>query len=264
MDFALFYLAAGSIAGFLAGLLGVGGGIVIVPILLFVFAAQHFPADQLMHIAVGTSLASVLFTSLVSLRTHHNRGAVKWDIVKRITPGILLGAFAATFLAAKLSTVLLRDFFIVFIFYVATRQLFNIQSKVSRSIPGGAGMFAAGGVIGALSSLVGIGGGTLSVPFMTRCHIKLHDAIGTSAALGFPLALAGTLGYVLNGLAVRDLPCGSLGFVYLPALAGLVVASMLVAPYGVRAAHALPVSTLKKVFALFLYAIGIKLLFSAV
>lgn len=263
LEFIPVYLAAGSIAGFLAGLLGVGGGVVIVPILLFIFTAQHFPVDHMMHLAIGTSLASIVFTAASSLRAHHAHGAVKWDIVKRITPGILAGTLAGTFLVAQLSAGLLKGLFIVFIFYVATQQLLNFKPKAARQIPGRSGMFAAGGVIGLVSSFVGIGGGALSVPFMTFCNIRMHDAIGTSAAIGFPIAIAGTVGYLLNGWHVDNLPYGSLGFVHLPSLAGMVVASMLVAPYGARAAHKLPVATLKKIFALFLYVIGTKLLIGA-
>lgn len=263
-EFIVFYLAAGSFAGFLAGLLGVGGGIVIVPVLLYIFTAQHFAADHMIHLAIGTSLASIMFTSVVSLRAHHAHGYVQWDIVKRITPGILTGTLAGTYFAANLPASLLRNVFIVFIFYVATQQLLGFKPKPSRQIPGHTGMFAAGGVIGIVSSLVGIGGGTLTVPFMTACNIKLHEAIGTSSAIGFPIALAGTLGYLLNGWSAEHLPYGSLGFIHLPSLTGIVLASMITAPYGAKAAHKLPVATLKKIFALFLYAIGIKLLYNAI
>lgn len=263
-EFIPLYLVAGSVAGFLAGLLGVGGGVVIVPILLFIFTAQHFPVDHMMHMAIGTSLASIMFTSVASLRAHHVHGSVKWNIVRRITPGILIGTLAGTFLVAELPAGLLKGFFIVFIFYVATQLLLNFKPKPTRQIPGAGGMFAAGGVIGLVSSFVGIGGGALSVPFMTSSNIKMHDAIGTSAAIGFPIALAGTLGYLINGWSVKNLPYGSLGFIHLPSLTGMVLASMLVAPYGARAAHKLPVATLKKIFALFLFVIGAKLLLGAI
>ena len=257
------YLVAGSVAGFLAGLLGVGGGVVIVPILLLIFAAQHFPADHIFHIAIGTSLASIMFTSVSSLRAHHARGAVNWSIVKSITPGILIGTLAGTWIVAKLPAGLLKVVFIVFVFYVATQILLNIRPKPTRQLPGAIGMFTAGGIIGVFSSFVGIGGGALSVPFMTWSNIKMHTAIGTSAAIGFPIAVAGTIGYIVNGLPVGDLPEWSIGFVHLPSLAGLVVASVLVAPIGVRASHKLPVQTLKKIFAVFLYIIGTKLLINS-
>lgn len=263
-EFSLLYLVAGSIAGFLAGLLGVGGGVVIVPILMFIFAAQHFPPDYMMHLAIGTSLASIMFTSVSSLRAHHAHGAVNWGIVKRITPGILLGTLAGTFLVAKLPAGLLKGFFIVFLFYVATQLLLNFKPKPKRQLPGTGGMFVAGGIIGLVSSFVGIGGGALSVPFMTWSNVRMHNAIGTSAAIGFPIAVAGTIGYLLNGLPIKNLPDWSLGFVHLPSLAGLVVASMLIAPFGARAAHKLPVATLKKIFAVFLYIIGTKMLLNSI
>ncbi|BCK88469.1 hypothetical protein MIZ01_2273 [Sideroxyarcus emersonii] len=263
-EFVLLYLAAGSIAGFLAGLLGVGGGVVIVPILMFIFAAQHFPADHMIHIAIGTSLASIMFTSVASLRAHHRHGAVDWSIVQRITPGILVGTLAGTFLVAKLPASLLKGLFIVFLFYVATQLILNIKPKPTRQLPGTGGIIAAGGIIGLVSSFVGIGGGALSVPFMTWSNVKMHNAIGTSAAIGFPIAVAGTVGYLLNGWSVADLPEGSLGFIHLPSLAGLVVASVLIAPLGARAAHRLPVATLKKVFATFLFVIGVKMLLGTI
>jgi uncharacterized protein len=263
-EFILLYLAAGSVAGFLAGLLGVGGGVVIIPILMFIFAAQHFPVDHMIHIAIGTSLASIMFTSVSSLRVHHAHSAVNWSIVKRVTPGILIGTLVGTFLAAKLPAGLLKGFFIVFLFYVATQLVLNIKPKPTRQLPGTGGMLAAGGGIGLVSSFVGIGGGAMSVPFMTWNNVKMHDAIGTSAAIGFPIAVAGTIGYLLNGLSVDNLPNGCLGFIHLPSLAGLVVASVLLAPVGARAAHKLPVATLKKVFAAFLYIIGTKMLLGSV
>ncbi len=262
-EYILLYLAAGSVAGFLAGLLGVGGGVVIIPILMFIFAAQHFPADHMIHIAIGTSLASIMFTSVSSLRAHHTHGAVNWSIVRRITPGILIGTLAGTFLAAKLPAGLLKGFFIVFMFYVATQLLLNIKPKPTRQLPGTGGMLATGGFIGLISSFVGIGGGAMSVPFMTWSNVKMHNAIGTSAAIGFPIAVAGTVGYLLNGLSINDLPDGCIGFIHLPSLAGLVVASVFLAPIGAKAAHKLPVETLKKIFAAFLYVIGTKLLFSS-
>jgi len=262
VEFWLLYLATGVFAGFLAGLLGVGGGLVIVPVLALIFAAQQFPAGLVMHLALGTSLASIMFTSLSSLRAHHVHGAVNWQVVRGITPGIIAGTLAGTVVAAQLSSAFLKVFFVIFLYYVATQMLLNIKPKPSRDLPGAMGLFGAGGIIGAVSSLVGIGGGTLSVPFMTWCNVKLHQAIGTSAAIGFPIAAAGAAGYIANGWALGTLPAHSLGFVYLPALAGLVVASVLTAPFGARLAHRLPVARLKRFFALLLYVLGTRMLLS--
>lgn len=259
-EFILIYLAAGSLAGFLAGLLGVGGGLVIVPILMFIFSAQHFPADHMMHMAIATSLACIMFTSVSSLRAHHAHGAVSWQIVRRITPGIIFGTLAGTFLVAKFSAGFLKVFFVIFLFYVATQILLNIKPKPARQLPNTLGIFTAGSTIGMVSSFVGIGGGSLSVPFMLWSNISMQTAIGTSAAIGFPLAMAGTIGYLINGLAVSHLPEWSLGFIYLPSLAGLVLTSVIFAPLGSRAAHRLPTAILKKVFAFALLIIGVKLL----
>ena len=253
------YVVVGLIAGVLAGLLGVGGGVVIVPMLVFCFVKQGIQPDQIMHLALGTSLASIIFTSISSFMSHHRRGAVEWLIVKRIVPGILIGTFAGTFVAAQLSTFFLKAFFCVFLYAVATQMLLNKKPKASRELPGNAGMFGVGSTIGVVSALVGIGGGSLSVPFMVWCNIPAHRAIGTSAAIGFPIAIAGAVGYIVNNLHGVGLPPYSLGFVYLPALVAIVCASVLTAPLGAKLAHALPVDKLKRIFALFLYAVATKL-----
>lgn len=254
------YLALGLFAGFVAGLLGVGGGLIIVPVLTFIFAAQHFPDQYVMHLALGTSLASIIFTSISSLRAHHAHRAVNWKVWREITPGIVSGTLLGSVLAAYLPAYFLKAFFAGFLFYAGTQMLLDIKPKPSRELPGRPGMFAAGNVIGAVSSLVGIGGGTLSVPFMTWCNIKLHQAIGTSAAIGLPIAVAGAAGYIANGLNVSGLPPHSLGFVYLPALAAIVAASVLTAPLGAKAAHRLPVAKLKRIFAILLYTLGARML----
>lgn len=257
----ILYLALGAFAGVLAGLLGVGGGLVIVPILTFIFSAQGLPADHILHLALGTSLASIMFTSISSLRAHHARGAVEWLVVKRISPGILAGTFFGSWIAAQLSTRFLKAFFVVFLYYVAIQMLLNIRPEPHRQLPGATAMFGVGGLIGGISSLVGIGGGSMSVPFLVWCNVAMHNAIGTSAAIGFPIALAGTVGYLVNGLAV-DLPPATLGYIYLPALIGVAAASIVTAPLGARLAHSLPIGGLKKIFALLLIVMGTKMLSS--
>ena len=260
MIFLLSYLLVGAFAGILAGLLGVGGGIIIVPLLTFLFAAEHLPADYILHLALGTSLASIMFTSISSLKAHHTKGAVNWPVVRRISGGILVGTFCGTWLAAQLSTHFLRIFFVVFLYYVSAQMFFSIKPQASRPLPGPGGMFAAGGLIGAVSSLVGIGGGSMSVPFLIWCNFSMHNAIGTSAAIGFPIALAGAAGYIINGLPVTGLPPHTLGFVYLPALACISLASVLTAPFGAKLAHSLPVVRLKRIFAVLLIVMGTKML----
>jgi uncharacterized protein len=260
VTFWLLYLATGAFAGVLAGLLGIGGGLVIVPLLTFVFTAQQLPDAYILHLALGTSLASIIFTSVSSFRAHHARGAVNWRVVKMISVGILTGTFLGTWVAAQLSSPFLRVFFVCFLYYVAVQMLLNIRPTPSRTLPGGGGMFGVGNVIGGVSSLVGIGGGSLSVPFLTWCNVPMHHAVGTSAAIGFPIAIAGAAGYILNGLTVSALPPESLGFVHLPALAGISLASIFTAPLGVRLAHSLPVARLKKIFAVFLMVMGTRML----
>ncbi|MBV2265178.1 MAG: sulfite exporter TauE/SafE family protein [Thauera sp.] len=265
MTFDLWWLAypvLGAAVGFFAGLLGVGGGGIMVPMLTTFFLAQGFPQSQVVHMALGTSMAAIVLTSVSSLRAHHARGAVRWDVVRAITPGILVGTFAATFIASRISTVPLAIFFAVFMAYVSIQMLLNIKPKPSRELPGALGMSAAGLGIGGVSALVAIGGGSLSVPFMTWCNVTMQNAIGTSAAIGLPIALAGTVGYLVNGWSAPDMPALTFGYVYLPALVLVSVVSTFFAPLGAKLAHRLPVATLKKVFAGMLVLLCAKMLHS--
>lgn len=259
---AVMYISVGLIAGVLAGLLGVGGGLVIVPMLVFCFTKQGMPNELIMHLSLGTSMASIVFTSVSSFMSHHRHGAVEWAIVKRIVPGILVGTFFGSYIASRLSTGFLKGFFCFFLYYVATQMILDKKPRPSRDFPGNAGMFGVGSTIGIVSSLVGIGGGSLSVPFMLWCNLAAHRAIGTSAAIGFPIAIAGSIGYIVNGLREINLPEYSTGYVYLPALMFIVCASVITAPLGARLAHSLPVSKLKKIFALLLYIVATKMVWS--
>ena len=256
------YLLLGAFAGFMAGLLGVGGGAIMVPILTTIFIAEGFPKGEVVHLALGTSMAGIVFTSISSLRAHHAHGAVLWSVVRGITPGILLGTFGATFVAAQVPATGLALFFAVFMSYVAVQMLLNIKPKPHRELPGPLGLSAVGLGIGGVSALVAIGGGTMSVPFMTWCNVKAHHAIGTAAAIGLPIAVAGTLGYVVNGWGYPGLPGWTLGFIYLPGLALVVAVSMLTAPIGAKLAHRLPVATLKRIFAGVLMLLVAKMLWS--
>lgn len=256
----LIYLAMGAVAGVLAGLLGIGGGLVVVPMLVFVFPGQGVDPLIQMQLALGTSMATIMFTAASSLRAHHSRGAVRWDVVRSIAPGIVLGTFAGAQLVARMPTVWLKGIFVVFLYYVSLQMLLNKKPKPSRTLPGKAGMFGVGCGIGGMSSLVGIGGGTLSVPFMTWCNLPFHTVIGTSAAIGLPIAIAGTAGYVTAGWGNVLLPSHSLGFVHLPAFLGIVAASVLTAPQGARLAHSLPVAKLKRIFAFILMAVATRML----
>jgi uncharacterized membrane protein YfcA len=259
MSFIAALLTLGLVSGFLAGLLGVGGGLVMVPVLVVLFAQQGFEPAWHMHLALGTSLAVIVLTSISSLRAHHAHGAVRWQTVRRIAPGIVLGTLLGALAARHFSDLGLRLFFVAFLFYAATQMWLDLKPRAHRELPDWLGMTVAGAVIGAVSSWVGIGGGTLSVPFQLWCNVKLHDAIGTSAAIGFPIAVAGAVGYALVGLGIPGLPAWSVGFVYLPALAGIAVASWMTAPLGARLAHRLPVKRLKRIFALLLYVLALRM-----
>ena len=196
---------------------------VMVPTLTMMFAAQAgFPPNEVLHLALGTSMATILFTSLASLRAHHQHGAVLWKIVFQITPGILLGTLLGTFFAGSVPSRPLALFFTVFVCLVAAQMILNLKPKAARELPGFGGVFAVGSGIGAVSALVAIGGGSLTVPFLTWCNVRVQHAIGTSAAIGFPIAFGGSLGYIFNGWGHADLPPWSLGYVHLPAFAWLV------------------------------------------
>ncbi len=210
----LAYIALGLFTGFFAGMLGIGGGLVMVPALTMMFAAQAaFPGSEILHLALGTSMATILFTALASLRAHHRHGAVLWRVVGQITPGILLGTLLGTLFASSVPARPLAIFFTAFVCLVAVQMILNLKPKPSRDLPGAAGVIAVGVGIGALSALVAIGGGSLTVPFLTWCNVRVQHAIGTSAAVGFPIAVGGSLGYIYNGWGHPGLPEWSLGYI---------------------------------------------------
>ena len=254
------YLAIGVSVGFLAGLFGIGGGMVMVPMLVFVFTAKGFPAEHMMHLSLATSMATIVFTSLASVRAHDRHQAVDWAVARAMAPGIVVGALAATLLAGYVPTRPLAIFFTGFMFYAATQMFVEVKPKPSRQLPGAAGLFGVGALIGGFSSVLAAGGAFLSIPFLAWCNVPLKRAIGTAAANGFPIAVAGTIGYVLNGLRVEGLPEGCLGYVYLPGLALIVAASMPIAPLGARLAHVLPVRRLRIAFAVMLLALALRML----
>lgn len=254
------YLAIGAAVGFLAGLLGIGGGMVMVPMLVFVFSAKGFPAEHMMHLALATSMATIVFTSASSVRAHHRHGAVDWAVARTMAPGIVAGALGAALVAGYVPTRALAMFFTGFMFYASAQMFVELEPKPSRQLPGRAGLFAAGAAIGGLSSLLAAGGAFLSIPFLAWCNLPLKRAIGTAAANGFPIALAGTAGYMLQGMRVPGLPEGSIGYVYAPALVLIVLTSMPAAPLGARLAHRLPVRRLRIAFALVLLALALRML----
>lgn len=256
-------LVLGAAVGFAAGLLGIGGGMVLVPFMTMLLTAKQFPQEYIVHMAIATSLATIMFTSLSSVRAHHARGAVLWPVVKLLVPGILIGSWIGPWIGSRMNSSTLALSFAVFVAFSATQMLLDKKPAASRSLPNTSGMLGAGGVIGALAGLVGAGGGFISVPFMTWCNVKIHNAVATSAALGFPIALAGTLSNIYFGLNASDLPAGSLGFIYVPALLVISLASVMTAPLGAKTAHSLPVKTLKKLFALLLYVLAAYMFYKA-
>lgn len=258
----LTFIALGAFTGLFAGMFGIGGGGVMVPVLTFIFARMAFPAEHLVHLALATSMAAIVPTAVASLRAHHARGAVLWRVVLKITPGILLGTFAGTFLASYLSAKSLAIFFSCFMAFVALQLVLNRKPKPSRQLPGGMALSGVGTGIGAISALVAIGGGTLTVPFLTWCNVALPVAIGTSAAVGLPIAFSGALGYLINGWSAAGLPAFTLGFIYWPAVLAMASASFFTAPLGARLAHSLPLPLLKKLFALLLMGLSLQMLFT--
>lgn len=243
--------------GFLAGLLGIGGGMLMVPFITIIMSARGVGPDLAVKMAIATSMATIIFTSISSVRAHHKRGAVRWDIVKRLAPGIVMGSIIGSLgVFALLKGSYLAIFFALFVGFSATQMFLDKKPKPSRQMPGTAGQVAAGSVIGFLSGLVGAGGGFISVPFMVAHNISIINAVATSAALGFPIALANTVGYVVSGASLPDLPAHSLGYVWLPALAVIASCSVFTAPLGAKLAHRLPVAKLKKVFAVILYGLA--------
>jgi len=256
MDIILLYLLVGAIAGLIAGLFGVGGGLVIVPVLVYLFTQQGMDPDSLVHLAVGTSLATIVFTSISSVYAHHKHGAVRWDLFWRLTPGIVVGALLGAVIADEMPANILRRFFALFEWFVAIQLLLNTRANASRRLPGRVGLFAAGNIIGSVSSVVGIGGGTLTVPFLVWCNVAMRKAVATSSACGLPIAIAGAAGFIVTGWSATTSLKWSLGYLYLPALLGIVASSVMFAPLGARLAHRLPADKLKRLFGLFLLCLG--------
>ncbi len=246
----------GLCTGFLAGMLGLGGGMLMVPFMVMILASRGYPEALTVKMAVATSLATICFTSLASVRAHQQRGAVLWPVARLLAPGILLGSFLGAQVAAAMPARWLGMLFSVFVAFSATQMLLNRKPRPSRTLPGPIGMVGAGGLIGALSALLGAGGAFVSVPFMTWCNVPMHKAVGTSASLGFPIALAGTVGYLVAGWNLQPALAGTWGYLYWPGWLVLSIASVLSAPWGARTAHSMDVAPLKRVFALMLYCLA--------
>ncbi|MGQ0657142.1 MAG: sulfite exporter TauE/SafE family protein [Chromatiales bacterium] len=256
----LAYLLLGAIAGFLGGLLGLGGGIIVVPALYFLFRWLHFAPELTMHLAIGTSLGIAAFTAATSTWAHHRRAAVAWSAVRALTPGILAGGLVAGLLADRVPGNALRIFFGLFEIVVAGQLLWGLSPKPTRTLPALPWMAVTGTGIGALSAVLGIGGGTMTVPFLVWCNVGIRQAVATSAACGLPITIAGALGHILAGWGHELLLGGATGYVYWPAVAAVAAISVLFAPLGARVAHAIPTSALKRVFAVVVALIGVRML----
>ena len=256
-------IVVGALAGVMAGLLGIGGGMLIVPVLAILLERQGISQDVLLQSAIGTALATIMFTSLSSMLAHHRRGAVQWKLFRKLTPGIIVGGLAGAAVADYMPGAVLHYVVATSVLLVAAQFAFAPRAAPAhRPLPGGAALATAGSAIGALSTLIGIGGGSLTVPYLTWCSVPVKQAIATAAAVGFPIAVAGTVGYIIGGLNETGLPPSSLGYVVVPAFLGIVAASVLAAPLGARLAHRLSDVTLRRVFAAFLAVLGTRMLLS--
>ncbi len=253
------YAAAGAFVGFLAGLLGIGGGMTLVPILSALFSAQAFAPAYTVHLALGTAMASIVFTSSASVRAHHQRRAVDWAIVRLLAPGMVIGSLLSTLASGLIPQRALALAFAAIVYAGALQMLFGGRPSATRGLPGTPALLGIGAAIGVVCGLVSAGGAFLTVPLMLYCGVPLVTAIGTAAALGIPTAVIGTAGFIASGWRIDGLPDAALGFLFLPALAALVAGSVLTAPLGARLAHRLPVVTLKRIFALLLFALATRM-----
>ncbi|PKM22929.1 MAG: hypothetical protein CVV10_01730 [Gammaproteobacteria bacterium HGW-Gammaproteobacteria-14] len=262
IELLLLFLALGAIAGLLAGALGLGGGVVIVPALLAIYHLIGFPPAINAQLAVATSLATIAVTSLSAIRAHHRHGAVRWPLAINLSIGIIFGAFLGAFLASHIASAQLARLFGIFAMIIAVQMALSSQGqRVSgeERLPGRGPLMLVGGIIGTLSGMFGIGGGSMTVPLLSAWRVRMQQAVAVSAVCGLPIALGGGLGFVIAGWQHPELPPGSVGFVYLPAAAGIVLTSFPLARVGARLAHALPATTLKRAFAVVLFLIGLKL-----
>ena len=255
----LLYLATGFIGGLLSGMFGIGGGVIVVPILAMLFTSLHFSPDHIMHLAVGTSLATIIVNSISSTRAHHRNKNVNWTIFRHMAPAGVVGAIFATWLASHIHSDGLKLLFAIFECAIALHLFLDRLPHKHGEFTSKPGLYAFGGAVGMFSSLLGIGGGTVSVPFLIYGTRDVRAAIGTAAALGLPLSVVGALGYAISGTGIQDLPSPSLGYVYLPAMIGIALAGFFGAPLGVKLAQRLPVHALKKCLAVLLFLLGLKM-----
>ncbi len=256
----ILFAVIGAFAGLSAGLLGIGGGIIVVPGLAFIFGSFHFPNSIIMHMAAGTSLAAMIFTASASVYSHHKRGAVLWPLFYKMLPGILVGVIAGAILADILSSHILEIIFGIFLIIIAVRMFLLAKPKPTRGLPGPIWLSVISFVVGFKSGLMGIGGGALIVPILTYCNVPMRQASGTSAICGLPIAIVGTIAFLFTGLDAHNLPQWSTGYIYWPAALAVAIFSVIFVYVGGKLALRLPVNTLKRIFAVILAVMAIKLL----
>jgi len=254
------YLITGIVAGLIAGLLGVGGGIIVVPVLIICFEAQGFSAETLTHMAIGTSLATIVFTSISSIINHHRMGSVLWATFKPMGLGICFGSVMGVLTVLQLDGDVLKKLIGVFAIVIALRMWIKKSAEGRRKLPEDTVLAGAGVFVGWVSSMFGIGGGTLTVPFLNRYQIEMRQVVGTAAACGLPIALVGAMTNGVVGMSVDNRPDWSFGFIYLPALFGIVITSVYFAKIGARLANRLPSAVLRNTFAVLLLFVGIRFL----
>ena len=270
----LIFLIIGALAGFAAGLFGVGGGTIIVPLLFIVFTQMDYPADNVMHLALGTSLATIIVTSISSLMAHNKKGAVMWPVFKNLAPGLALGCFFGAGVAGQISGLYLQLIVGVFLLWVAYKMFMGGKKQVDSNATNASGtsnantdlpskpkQLAAGGVIGIASAIFGIGGGSLTVPYLTRYGVVMQKAVGTSAACGLPIAIAGALGFMIFGLQEDVNVPNTIGFVHIYAFLGIASMSFFTAKVGAKVAHILSPELLKKCFSVLLFVVGLYFLY---
>lgn len=264
VEWILFYLVLGALVGYMAGLLGLGGGGILVPLLSSIFLQQGIGVDKVVHVALGTSLACMLIASVASIRAHASRGAVDWQIVRGMSPGIIVGSFLTTQLAANVSSAFIALFFALFMALIAVQMFINWQPNPSLTPTSFGRLIVAGVAVGSVSALAAVGGGFLTIAYLEYKNVDIKKAIGSSSAIGFPIAVTGTVGYMINGWHDSLSNPYVFGFINVPAFLAISIATAIVAPCGAARSHSLPEVYLKKVFAIISLILSVKMLVSFV
>lgn len=257
----MFCLLVGAFAGFLAGLFGIGGGLVLVPFLIWLFTRLDFTEKHVMIMAVATSLATIIITSIASILAHNRLGSVLWKVVFKLAPGIAAGAVAGAMIANYMTATSLKTIFVFFLLMVGLQMAFQLTPSVGNVQIKFVYYGIFGSLIGILSAILGIGGGTLTVPLLVKCRFPMHNAVAISSACGLPIAIAGTLSYALLGWQQTNLPDGSVGYIFLPAFFAIIATSIITAPLGAILANKLPTPQLKRYFSVLLFIVAIRLLY---